>query len=113
YIGRLLPEKLGISPERFARVAINCIESDASGKLLQCTDASLIRAILHAAEVGLEPGGAYSHCYLLPYFNKAKGVYEAQFMIGVRGYVELARRCPRIKNVWSDVIFEQDYFKVT
>jgi recombination protein RecT len=117
YIGQLLPERLGITAERFARVTINCIESDETGKLLQCSDGSLIRAILHAAEVGLEPGGAYGHCYILPYWNRkandGRGGYEAQFMIGVWGYVELARRNPRIKNVWADCIFANDFYKVT
>lgn len=114
YIKQLIPEKLGLDAERFARVVINCIESDESGKLLQCTDGSLIRAVLHAAEVGLEPGGAYGHCYILPYWNSKANPpsYEAEFMIGVWGYVELARRNPRIKDVWADVIFEKDHYDV-
>jgi recombination protein RecT len=114
YIKQLIPEKLGLDAERFARVVINCIESDESGKLLLCTDGSLIRAVLHAAEVGLEPGGAYGHCYILPYWNKKANppCYEAEFMIGVWGYVELARRNPRIKDVWADVIFEKDHYDV-
>jgi recombination protein RecT len=112
YIKQLIPEKLGLDAERFARVVINCIESDDSGKLLQCTDGSIIRAVLHAAEVGLEPGGAYGHCYILPYLNKKTNCLEAEFMIGVWGYVELARRNPRIKDVWADVIFEKDQYDV-
>ncbi len=114
YIKQLIPERLGLDAERFARVVINCIESDETGKLLLCTDGSLIRAVLHAAEVGLEPGGAYGHCYILPYWNKKADppCYEAEFMIGVWGYVELARRNPRIKDVWADVIFEKDFYDV-
>lgn len=117
-VSELLPQQIGLTAERLAKVTINCIESDPTGKLLQCTDGSLARAVLHAAEVGLEPGGAYGHCYLIPYRNKelsrrsGRDVFEADFQIGVWGYVHLARRSGAVVDVWADVIREKDVFRV-
>lgn len=106
YLNEVFPKALGITPERFVRVVVNCIESDPTGKLLQCTNASLVRAILHSAELGLEPGGARGLAWLIPYGN------EATFMVGAYGYVELARRSGEIEDVWTDLIFEADEFSV-
>lgn len=112
YLSEVFPKALGITPERFIRVVINCIESDATGKLGQCTHASMVRAILHSAELGLEPGGARGLAWLIPYWNKDVNGYEAQFMVGAYGYVELARRSGEVEDVWTDLIFSADEFHV-
>lgn len=112
YLNEVFPKALGITPERFIRVVVNCIESDPTGKLGQCTHASMVRAILHSAELGLEPGGARGLAWLIPYWNKDANAYEASFMVGAYGYVELARRSGEIEDVWTDLIFEADEFSV-
>jgi phage RecT family recombinase len=94
--------------ERFARVFLTAIEGSAD--LVRSTDASIARAFMHSAEVGLQVGGAYPHAYLIPYFNKDAGRYEAQFQISVWGYTELVRRAG-VKKVWADVVREHDPFE--
>lgn len=111
YFQQAFPKSVGLSPERFARICINVIESDDTGKLMMCTPGSLARAMLHAAEVGLEPGGALGHAYLIPYFNRDRGAYEAQFQIGVWGLVALVRRSGEVLDVWARVVFEGERFE--
>lgn len=109
---QLIPANADMNPRRFATVAINYLLGDPTGKLIQCTRASLMRGFLSAAEVGLELGGAHGHCYLVPY-QQRDGSLIAQFQIGVRGYIELARRCPQIEDIWADVIYSEDEYEVT
>lgn len=105
-IRSLLPKNADV--ERWVRVFLTAMEGNAD--LMRCTDASIARAMLHAAEVQLQPGGAYPHCYLIPYFNRDAGAYEVQCQISVWGYTELVRRAG-VKKVWADVVRENDDFK--
>lgn len=99
----LLGNRSDAERERFAKVFLNCIESNPD--LIECSDGSICRAMMHSAEVNLEVGGAYPHAYLIPY----KGV--AQFQISVWGYVELIRRSGQVKKVWADVIYSNDKYR--
>lgn len=102
--------------ERFARMFLSAIEAaDAAAKpgankLVECTEASLCRAMLHSAELGLLPGGPYPHAYLIPYRNADADRVEAQFQISVWGYTELVRRAG-VRKVWADVIYEGDEYE--
>jgi recombination protein RecT len=107
-----LPKASNLTPERFGRTLITCIEKDPSGKLKECTMPSLMRAMIQAAEVGLEPGSALGHAYLIPYWNSQKAAYEAQFQVGTWGYVALAKRSEDVVDVWSDVVYSRDVYKV-
>lgn len=105
---QLLPK--GADVARFARVFLTVVESDPV-KLMQCSDGSLARALMHSAEVGLQVGGAYPHAYLIPYWNKNRKPnpgYEAQFQISVWGYIELIRRSGTVRKVWGDVVYSND-----
>lgn len=93
--------------DRFVRVFLTAIES-GDPDLIHCTHGSLARAMLHAAEVGLEPGGAYPYAYLIPYKNRDRDVLECQLQISVWGYVELVRR-GGVRKVWADVVYSNDY----
>lgn len=102
-----LPTGSALSPERLAWTALNTIEQpNEKGKypLMHCTDRSLRRAVLKAAEVGIEFFGGKA--YLIPYGR------EATFQMGVWGYVDLAYRGGNIVRVWSDVIYESDTYEV-
>ena len=105
-----IPTSSGLTPERFGRLLITTLE--ANPDLFDCSPASLARAMIQAAEVGLEPGGALGLCYLLPYWNSKRGCSEAEFSIGVWGYVALAKRSEQVRDVWSDVIYSGDAYRI-
>lgn len=108
HVARLLGKDVDVT--RFLAMFLNAIESGPAD-LVRCTDGSLARAMLLAAEVRLEVGrGPYPHAYLIPYFNKDAGQHEAQLMISVWGYTELVRR-GGVRKVWADVVFENDVYK--
>jgi phage RecT family recombinase len=97
--------------ERFIRGFLLAIETNPD--LTACSKGSIMRALLHSAEVGLTVGGAYPHAYLIPYKPKGAPEAEAQFQISVWGYVELIRRSGQVKKVWADVIYSNDEYEVT
>lgn len=92
-----------VSVDRLSRVALS--ELRTSPKLLDCSPASLMNAIVKAAQVGLELGSALGHAYLVPYKT------EATLIIGYRGLISLARRSGEILSIQSQVVRVGDVFE--
>lgn len=97
-LAAVLPKHL--TPDRLAKVAIQAVLD--TPKLMQCTQLSLLRSIIHMAELGLEPTGALGHAYLVPYKQ------TCQLIIGFKGLIELARRSGYILEVKAGVVYERD-----
>ena len=100
-----------MTPERLVRiVTTECRKTPA---LLNCNPESFLGAVLQCAQLGLEPGGALGHCYLLPFGNgKAKdGRPNAQLIIGYRGMIDLARRSGQIVSICAYTVLEKDRFE--
>ena len=97
-----------LSPERLLTVCMT--ELRKTPKLRECTQASLLGSVIQAAQLGLEPGSALGHCYLIPFWNSKAGALECQFMIGYRGMLDLARRSGAITNIEARVVFAADHF---
>lgn len=106
YMNAALPKHL--TPERLARVAITAISSNP--RLLECTKESLALALIEAGQLGLEPNGVMGQAYLVPYHNGRLKRYEAQFQIGYRGLIELARRSGDVTKIEARVVREGDDF---
>lgn len=96
----VLPRHL--TPERVVKVAL--VAYNKTPKLRECTMESLFLAIMQAAELGLEPGGALGHAYLVPYKD------QCQLIPGYRGLIELARRSGEIESIEAHVVHERDKF---
>jgi recombination protein RecT len=97
-----------IPRDRFIAVALQAITR--SPRLLQCTPASIIKALRDAAELGLEPSGLMGSAYLVPYRNRKSNTYEAQLIAGYRGLIDLARRSGEVKTIEAHVVRERDEF---
>lgn len=105
-ISMALPAHL--KPERLLRIAMT--EAQTNPALLDCTKVSFIGAIIKAATLGLEPGGALGHCYLIPFKNKNAGTTEVQFIVGYRGMIDLAYRSPKVKKIIARAVYDKDKF---
>lgn len=73
-----------INPAALIRFAL--LDYSQSPQLQRCTPESIYLALLACAQLGLEPGRLRQQAFIVPY--KA----EAQFQMGWRGYVALAKR---------------------
>jgi len=97
--------------DRLVSELIMAVNNDE--KLAQCSVASLFYASVVGMQMGLNPFGAQKHAYLIPYMNKKKNVLEAQFMPSWMGLVHLANRSPNVKNIYPEVIHENDEYLIS
>ena len=103
-----LPKTL--TAERLTRIVMT--ECRKTPQLLQCNRESFLGAVLQCAQLGLEPGGALGHCYLLPFGNgkSSDGLPNCQLIIGYRGMIDLARRSGQIKSISAYCVHADDDF---
>jgi len=99
-----------INTDRFVRIAITTIRLNP--KLAQCSQESLLGALMVSAQLGLEPG-TLGQCYLIPFENKKLGKVECQFQIGYKGLIELLRRSGQLSDIYSYAVYENDDFEIT
>jgi recombination protein RecT len=111
-IAAALPKHL--TPERYARVALT--EMRKNPELAACEPKSFLGALMQAAQLGLEPGGALGHAYLIPFKRSVKRgntwekIQECQIIIGYRGMIDLARRSGQIVSLSARAVYEKDRF---
>lgn len=98
-IQRALPKHL--DADRLTRIAMTTIRQ--TPELLDCNIQSLLAAVMQSAQLGLEPN-ILGQAYIIPYGK------EAQFIIGYRGMIDLARRSGHIESIYSHPVFEEDEF---
>ena len=104
-----LPKHL--TADRLARIALTEVRKNP--KLAQCDQASFLGAVMQCAALGLEPGGALGHAYLIPFKNNRKNITEVQFLVGYRGMIDLARRSGQIQSLEARCVYEKDKFSVS
>lgn len=92
-----------MTAERLTRIVMT--ECRKTPALLKCRQDTFFGAVLQCAQLGLEPGGALGHCYLLPYGN------TCQLIIGYRGMIDLARRSGQIVSINAYCVHEADEFE--
>lgn len=102
----LLPP--GMSPERFLAVTLQAITR--SPGLAECQPASVLTAVLEAAQLGLEPTGSVGGAWIVPFREKG-GVKVARMILDYRGILQLLRDAGagEIKAV---LVYEGDEFSV-
>jgi recombination protein RecT len=115
-LAKLLPR--GMDPDRLFRMALTeCIKNP---DLLKCTAESWALAIQTCAQQGLYPDSGLGYMYLVPRKNKKKqadGTYvqleEVSAMRGYQGDIKLARNSGEIADIYAEVVYSKDEYKVT
>lgn len=98
-IAMALPRHL--TPDRLIRVALNA--TIRTPKLLDCTQASLVGAIIECATLGLEPD-CLGQAWIIPYGQ------NATLIVGYKGLLDLARRSGEISTIQAVVVRDKDDF---
>ena len=102
--------------DRMARVMLT--EMRKNPKLAACEPYSFMGAVMQLSQLGLEPGGALGHAYLIPFNrnvkvgNGWKKVPEVQLIVGYRGMLDLARRSGQIVSITARVIYAKDSYTI-
>jgi recombination protein RecT len=100
-----------MTADRLARIATTEIRKVPA--LAKCNIESFMGAIMQCAQLGLEPGSALGHAYLLPFGNgkASDGLANCQLIIGYRGMLDLARRSGQIISISARAVHEHDEFR--
>jgi recombination protein RecT len=102
-----------LTADRMMRIAMTEVRKvPALGK---CNVQSFMGAIMQCAQLGLEPGAALGHAYLLPFGNgkASDGLANCQLIIGYRGMIDLARRSGQIISLNARAVYSNDQFSYT
>ncbi len=95
-----LPARLPV--DRLLRVVVTGLQSTPA--LLDCDRASLYRAVMTCAQLGLEPDGALGQAWLVPSQGKV------QLVPGYLGLIALARDSGQILSVNAQAVHRNDHF---
>lgn len=115
-LAKLLPR--GMDPERLFRMALTeCVKNE---KLLQCTAESWALAMQICASQGLYPDSGLGYMYLIPRNNSKKladGTWVKRMEVtaqrGYQGDLALARKTGEIADIYAEVVYDKDDYKVT
>jgi recombination protein RecT len=99
-----------LKPERVVKLILAACSRNP--KLAECTIESTMLFCMRCTETGLEPIGA-GGAWPVPYFNKAIGKMEMQFIPDYRGLINSAKRACIITDAYAEVVRENDTFRYT
>lgn len=107
-IKNALPAYLPV--EKFIRTALTAINSNP--KLAECTQDSLLAAIMNSAQLGLEFNTPLGEAYLIPYKNKKTGITTVNFQLGYQGLLKLAYNTGQFKRITAREVKENEDFDI-
>lgn len=95
--------------KRGARFIASIISAVNSNPLLrECDNASILSGALLGESLSLSPSPTLGRVYLVPFKDKERGMV-AQFILGYKGYLELAMRSGQYKDINVMEIREGEY----
>ena len=87
----------GKNGTRFISSIVSAVQTTPA--LQDCTNPSILSAALLGEALNLSPSPQLGQFYMVPFDNKKKGVKEAQFQLGYKGYIQLAVRSGYYKRL--------------
>ena len=107
----LINNTLG-DPDRAKRFIAAIMSSVAVNPALQeCDAGSILSGALLGESLNLSPSPQLGQFYLVPFNNKKTGVPVAQFILGYKGYLQLAMRSGQVKKINAVAIKQGELIK--
>ena len=94
-VQNMLKERLEKRAGQFTTSLISLV--NANKTIAECKPITVIQAALTAAAMDLPINQNLGFAYIVPYKNK--GVYEAQFQMGWKGFIQLAQRSGKFQTI--------------
>ena len=105
-IANALPDA-GITPERMIRIVVTLLrQNKALAEAAMQNPASLLGAVMMAAQLGLDPTNGLNQCALVP--RKGKVCFDIMY----EGFVELGYRSDRMESIVARTVYEKDTFSL-
>jgi len=106
---KLINNTLG-DPDRAKRFIASISSAVATNPQLQeCDAGSILSGALLGESLNLSPSPQLGQMYLVPFNNNKKGTKEAQFILGAKGYKQLAIRSGQYKDIDFIEVREGEY----
>ena len=99
----------GKNGTRFISSIVSAVQTTPA--LQECTNPSILSAALLGEALNLSPSPQLGQFYMVPFDNKKKGIKEAQFQLGYKGYIQLAERSGYYKKLNVLAIKEGELIK--
>lgn len=97
-------------PARCARFTASIVSAVSVNQALQnCDRNTVISGALLGESLNLSPSPQLGQYYLVPFNNKKKGIQDAQFVLGYKGYVQLALRSGKYKSINVEIVKQGEY----
>lgn len=98
----------GMEAQQLVRDGITALRTVPD--LAKCTEPSILGALMTAAQLGLRPNvPALGHGWVLPYWNGKENRYDAQWILGYQGMIELAQRSGLVADITAHTIYANEY----
>ena len=97
------------TPDQFTTIVRTQINRNP--KLAECDQGSFLTAMITAAQMGIAPDGRNGH--LIPRFNGKTQRTECTFQPDYKGLVGLVRKNENVSDIYAEVVYDADTFKVT
>jgi len=96
---RLINNTLG-DPERAKRFIATITSAVAvNANLQECDSGTILAAALLGESLNLSPSPQLGQFYLVPFNDNKNGIVKAQFVLGYKGYIQLAIRSGQYKHL--------------
>ena len=92
-----IQETLGKKSAQFIASVASLVNSNSA--IADCEQKSILSSCLVAAALDLPINQNLGFAYIIPYNNRNKGVKEAQFQMGYKGFIQLAMRSSQFKTI--------------
>lgn len=89
---------------RFVSSIVSAVQ--ATPILKECTNSSILAGAILGESLKLPPSPQLGQYYLVPFDNKKKGIKEAQFIVGWKGYIQLAVRSGQYESIVASEVKE-------
>ena len=97
-------------PARCARFTASIVSAVSVNQALQnCDRNTVISGALLGESLNLSPSPQLGQYYLVPFNNKKKGMQDARFVLGYKGYVQLALRSGQYKSINVEIVKQGEY----
>jgi len=94
-----LNSKLGAKEAMLFKAALSSAVSTNNTLMTECDPGTVINAALIGHALNLPPSPQLGYYYMVPFANKRKNTKDAQFIMGYKGYIQLAMRSGYYKKL--------------
>ena len=87
----------GKDGQRFITSILSVVSNNPT--IAECDKSTILSSALLGEALKLSPSPQLGYYYIVPFNNTKKGIKEAQFQLGYKGYIQLAIRSGQYKTI--------------